>query len=58
MCINIHSNMLISYLYLTFVIIILTNFWSGIVASDMRILLGVLQKLSVEEFGFKLNWET
>jgi hypothetical protein len=50
--------MLISYLYLTFVIIILTNFWSGIVASDMRILLGVLQKLSVEEFGFKLNWET
>ena len=29
-----------------------------IVASNMRILLGVLQKLSVEQLGAKLNWQT
>jgi len=50
--------MLISYLCLTFLIIILTNLWSGIVASNMRILLRVLQKLSVEGLGAKLNLKT
>jgi len=50
--------MLISYLCITFLIIILTNLWSGIVASNVRILLRVLQKLSVEGLEVKLNWKT
>jgi len=58
MCITTYCNVLISYLCLTFLIIILTNLWSGIAASNMRILLRVLQKLSVEGLEAKLNWKT
>jgi len=50
--------MLISYLCSTFLIIILTNLWSGIGASNMRILLRVLQKLSVRGLEAKINWKT